>query len=157
MAKARNKAAHPTLPLGPPQSLAPAVPQIGDRVIPERSDSEWKISEVRYEGKYVNLELPGTNLTRRHVDVSTLEFIERVAPTTVESFRNPSAISKRIATIQRESLERLDEDIAVLKKYMKTEDAPTATIVALDTLSNELHASWQAAVERIDELIEGIP
>jgi hypothetical protein len=157
MAKARNKAAHPTLPLGPPQSLAPPVPQIGDRVIPERSDSEWKISEVRYEGKYVNLELPGTNLTRRHVDVSTLAFIERVAPTTVGSFRDPSAISKRIATIQRESLERLDDDIAVLKKYMKTEDAPTATIVALDILSNELHASWQAAVERIDELIEGIP
>ncbi|WP_433967996.1 hypothetical protein [Tunturiibacter gelidiferens] len=59
-----------------------------------------------------------------------------------------------VSTIQRESLERLDDDIAVLTKYLKTESASKEVMKALETLSNEQHASWQAAVDRIEELIE---
>lgn len=71
MAKARNKAEHLTLPLVPP--TPPAMPQIGDRVIPVGSDTEWKITSVRSEVKFVDLELPGTYLTRFRQDVSTLK------------------------------------------------------------------------------------
>jgi hypothetical protein len=154
MAKARKTSAHPTLPLGPPMVTPPDPPQVGDRVIPERSDSEWKITSVRSEGRYVNLELPGTSLTRFNVDVSTLKFTDRVAPKAPPPVRDHAAISERIAVIQRENLQRLDDDIAILAKYLKTEGAPKEATDALDTLSNEQHASWQATVERIKDLLQ---
>jgi hypothetical protein len=151
MAKARKKATHPTLPLSP--ATPPPMPQVGDRVIPEGSDSEWKITSVRSEGKYVDLELPGTYLTRFRQDVSTLKFVDRVAPKTPEPSRDASAIYERIATIRRENLQRLDDDIAILTKYLKTEGASKDVIDVLDHLSNEQHAGWQATVERIEELM----
>lgn len=154
MAKTRKKSTQPTLPLGPPVAAVPPPPQVGDRVIPERSDSEWKISKVRGSGNYVDLELPGTTLARLHVDVATLKFTDRVSPKTLEPARDISVIADRIATIQRENLQRLDDDIAILTNYLKTERAPKAAIDALETLNNEQHASWQAAVERIEELME---
>jgi hypothetical protein len=40
-------------------------------------------------------------------------------------------------------------------KYLKAEGVPKAAIDAVETLSNEVHASWQSAMERIEELIEG--
>ncbi|WP_433963847.1 hypothetical protein [Tunturiibacter gelidiferens] len=124
-------------------------------MIPERSDSEWKITSVRSEGRYVNLELPGTSLTRFNVDASTLQFTDRVAPKTPEPARRDlSAISERIATIQRENLQRLDDDVAILIKYLKTEGASKEVTHALETLSNEQHASWLAALERIEQLME---
>jgi hypothetical protein len=109
---------------------------------------------VSSSGKYVDLELPGTYLTRFRQDVSTLKFVDRVVPKTPEPSRDTSAISEHIATIQRENLQRLDDDIAILTKYLKTEGASKAVIQTLETLSNEQHASWQAAVERIEKLIE---
>jgi hypothetical protein len=155
MAKVRKQSTHPTLPLGPPlPPTPPPLPQVGDRVIPERSDSEWKISKVRGSGNYVDLELPGTTLARLHVDVATLKFTDRVSPKASQPAHNISAIADRIATIQSENLRRLDDDIAILTKYLKTEGAPKAALDALNTLSNEQHASWQAAVERIEELME---
>jgi|ERR1700733_2833526 len=152
MAKASKKATHPTLSLAPPSP--PPMLQVGNRVIPEGSDSEWKITSVRSEGKFVDLELPGTYLTRFRQDASTLKFTDRVAPKTPEPSCDTSAISERIAAVQRENLQRLDDDIAILVKYLKTEGAPSAAIDALETLSNEAHASWQATIERIEELIE---
>jgi hypothetical protein len=152
MAKARKKAEHPTLPLAAP--TPPPMPQVGDRVIPEGSDSEWKVTSVRSEGKYVDLGLPGTYLTRFRQDVSTLKFVDRVATKTPEPVNDTSAISERIATIQRENLQRLDDDIAILTKYLKTEGASKDVTAVLETLSNEQHASWQAAMERIEELMQ---
>jgi hypothetical protein len=151
MAKARKKAEHPTLPLADP--TPPPMPQVGDRVIPARSDSEWKVTGVWPEGRFVDLELPGTKLTRFRVDTGTLKFTDRIPPKTPEPTHDTSAIFDRIATIQRESLQRLDDDIAILRKYLTTEGTSKAAIDALETLNNELHASWQAAVERIEELM----
>jgi hypothetical protein len=132
------------------------VPQVGDRVIPERSDSVWKIISVRSESS-VDIELLGTYLTRFRQDVDTLKFVDEVATKTPEPSRDTSAISERIAAVQRENLQRLDADIAILKKYLKTEGAPSVAVDALETLSNEAHASWQAAGERIEELIDEEP
>jgi hypothetical protein len=150
MAKARKKTEHPTLPLAAPNP--PRKPQIGDRVIPERSDSVWKIMSVRSESS-VDLELPGTYLTRFRQDVSTLKFVDEPVVKAPEPSRDTSAILERIATIQQESLQRMDDDIAILTKYLKTEGASRGVMDVLDHLSNEQHASWQAAVERIEELM----
>jgi hypothetical protein len=52
---------------------------------------------------------------------------------------------ERVRLVQSENLQRLDDDIAILAKYLKTEGAPTTAIDALDTLSNEVHTKWQTA------------
>ena len=46
-----------------------------------------------------------------------------------------------IRTVQRENLQRLDDDIAILKKYLKTEDVPKALARILGTtgLSGQLN------------------
>jgi hypothetical protein len=129
------------------------MPQVGDRVIPERSESVWKIMRVRSESS-VDLELPGTYLTRFRQDVSTLKFVDEPVVKAPEPPRDTSDISERITTVQRENLQRLDDDIAILTKYLKTAGASNDVAKVLETLSNEQHASWQAAVERIEELME---
>jgi hypothetical protein len=48
----------------------------------------------------------------------------------------------------------LDGDIAVFTKYLRTENESKDVLQALETLSDEQHASWQAAVERIEQLME---
>jgi hypothetical protein len=129
------------------------MPQVGDRVIPARSDSEWKVTGVWPEGRFVDLELPGTKLTRFRVETDTLKFTDRIPPKAPEPVQNTSAIFERITTIQRENLQRLDDDIAILTKYLKTENASKEVMKALETLSNEQHACWQATVERIEDLM----
>jgi hypothetical protein len=88
------------------------------------------------------------------VAADTLKFTDRIPPKAPEPVNDISAITERIATIQRENLQRLDDDIAILTKYMKTEGASKNAIDVLDQLSNEVHASWQSAIERIEKLIE---
>jgi hypothetical protein len=151
MAKTRKKSDQPTLPLRPPPPPAkPIPPQVGDRVRMERSEFEWKIMSVRSE-KSVDLELPGTYPTRFKVDVDTLEFIQRVTPETPTRATNASTLSERVEILQRDHLQRLDDDIAVLTKFVKSENAPKGVLEVLETLSHEQHASWQSAVERIEE------
>jgi hypothetical protein len=93
MAKARERSAHPTLLPGPPQPTAPPpLPQIGGRVTIPRSEHEWKITGVRSEGRHVDLELPGTYLTRFRVDADTITFVDRVAPIAPKPARDTAAI-----------------------------------------------------------------
>jgi hypothetical protein len=150
MAKVRKQVAEPEPPL---------VPQIGDRVIPERSDSEFIITGVRSEGRFVDLELPGTNLTRFMVDVETLKFVDRAPRPSQKSLNlkvgpNADLLIERIETIQREDLQHLEEDIELLTKYLKNEGAPTAAIKAVESLRREHNKSWETVVNRIKELME---
>jgi hypothetical protein len=54
-----------------------------------------------------------------------------------------------IATVQGESLERLDSDIDILKTYLKTQHAPKGVIEALESLTVEQHKAWKLAVGKI--------
>jgi hypothetical protein len=87
--------------------------------------------------------------------------VERKAPVkTSNPFTNPepvfdaSEVIEHISNVQRENLERLDDDVAILTKYLKTQNTPKATISALEGLRIEQHESWKTAVERIEELLE---
>jgi hypothetical protein len=66
---------------------------------------------VRNEGKSVDLELPGTYLNRFRKDVSTLKFVDDVVTKTPEPSRYTDAMFELIGTIQRENLQRLDDDM----------------------------------------------
>ena len=151
MAKAGKPAAKPESPL---------IPQVGDKVIPERSDSTWVITHVSSDGKEVSLNLPGTNLERFRVSSDTLKFVDRKPPartsnpfTNAEPAFDATQALERIRIVQSENLQRLDDDIAILIKYLKSEGASKSVLETLESLSNEQHASWQATIERIDELM----
>jgi hypothetical protein len=130
------------------------MPQVGDRVIPEGSKNTFMVTSVRSGGSYVDISLPGTNLSRFNVEVGTLKFVDRVAGKPAAPARDAEAIVERVETIRRESLERFDGDVAVLTRYLKGEGAPKATLDAMEALRSEVHESWQAALERITDLLE---
>jgi hypothetical protein len=141
------------------KSEPPLMPQIGDKVIPERSDSTWLITHVSSDGKEVNLNLPGTNLDRFRVSSDSLKFVDRAPRNSKPAVEtqpklNSAEVLERIGAVQKENLQRLDDDIAILSKYLKIEGTPKTTIEILDTLSNEVHTKWQTAVEQIQELLE---
>jgi hypothetical protein len=64
-----------------------------------------------------------------------------------------SEVLERIDTVRRESLKRIDDDVDVLKRYLKTRHAPKAMIEALESLTVEQHVSWKKVVERIEKLL----
>jgi hypothetical protein len=148
MAKSRK-------PISEPEP--PPDPQVGDRVIPERSDITFMITGVRKDARYVDLAAVGFNLTRFHVDVETLTFVDRVARPTQKSLNlktNSSHLIERFNIIQRESIHHLDEDIELLIKYLKAEGAPTEAIKAVEAMRREQAKTWESLINRIKELME---
>jgi hypothetical protein len=139
----------------------PPMPQIGDKVTKPRSESVLEVTSVSRDGDEVNLQLPGTNLQWFRVRSDTLTFVERKAPaktsnpfTTAEPVFNAGEVMARIHTVERENLQRLKEDIAILTKYLMTQNVPKGAVDALEGLSRKQEESWETAVERIEELIE---
>ena len=63
-------------------------------------------------------------------------------------------ILERIGAVQEENLKRLDDDIDILKAYLKTQHVPQAAIEVLEGLTVEQHVSWEKAVKKIEVLLE---
>jgi hypothetical protein len=155
MAKPRKKpTAQPAAPEPPP------MPLIGDKVTMPRSKSVLEVNHVSRNGDEVDLLLPGTNLQWFRVRTDTRTFVDRKPPartsnpfTTPEPVFDTGEILERIAAVQKESLKRLDDDIDILKAYLKTQRAPKAPIEALERLTVEQHVSWKKAVDRIKKLL----
>ena len=140
----------------------PRMPLIGDKVTMPRSKSILEVNHVSRDGDEVDLLLPGTNLQWFRVRTDTLTFVDRKPPSrTSNLFATPEPafdadeILERIATVQEENLKRLDDDIDILKSYLKTQHAPKTAIEALEGLTVEQHVSWKKVVERIKKLLEG--
>jgi hypothetical protein len=146
------------------QAAAPEpspVPQVGDKVRPGRSELVYEISHVSKEGDDVNLYVPGTTLERFRVPVSDLTFVERKTParpsnpfTSPEPVFDGGELLERIETVHRESLKQSDDDIDILKAYLKTQRAPKEAIEALEDLTVDQHKNWKKAVDRIKKLLE---
>jgi len=152
MAKPRKEASTPE---------APIVPQVGDKVRPGRSEMIYEISHVSHDGAEVKLHVPGTNLERFRVRTDTLTFVERKPPartsnpfTNAEPTFDAAAVLERIRSVERENIQRLEGDIALLTKYLKTQDAPKSVIGIIEGLSSETASSWKNAIERVVELLE---
>jgi hypothetical protein len=149
-----------------PRKKAPApeprpLPQVGDKVKPGRSVLTYEISKVHHGGNEVDLHVPGTNMQRFRERIDNLTFVERKpSARTSNPFTNPepvldaSEVLDRIDIVRRESLQRLDDDIDILKAYLKMQSAPKAAIEALEGLTVEQHVIWRKAVERIEKLLE---
>jgi hypothetical protein len=149
--KPRKKAAAPE---------PPPIPRVGDKVKPYSSEMVYEISKVHYGGNEVDLHVPGTNLQRFRVPIENITFVERKPPArTSNPFTDPEPVldtgevMERIDIVRRESQKRIDDDVDILKSYLKSQHAPKA-IEALEGLTVEQHVSWKKAVDRIKKLLE---
>jgi hypothetical protein len=142
MAKSRKKAAAP--------EPAP-MPKAGDKVT-AGTDSIYDIAKVHHGGNEVDLEFPETNFMRLRA-CRQITYVERRTParssnpfTSPEPTFDAGEVLERIATVKQENLKRLDDDIDILKAYLKTQHAPMPAIEALEGLTVEQHVSWKKAV-----------
>jgi hypothetical protein len=151
MAKFSKKAAMPD---------TPGLPQVGDKVKPGRSELVYEIDHVSQDGSEVNLYVPGANLQRFRVRTDTLSFVERKRPaSTSNPFTNPEPVFdggellERIETVQRDSLKHSDDDVDILKAYLKTQRAPKEAIEALEGLTVDQHKAWKIAIGKIKKAL----
>jgi hypothetical protein len=84
---------------------------------------DLRISNVHYGGNEVDLQVPGTNMQCFRERVDNLTFVERKPPArTSNPFTDPEPsfdageVLERIRTIERENIQRLADDIAILTK-----------------------------------------
>jgi hypothetical protein len=147
-------------PKKPAMPEPPAMPRVGDKVTIPIAKSVLEVTHVSHDGDEVNLQLPGTKLEWFRVKADTLTYVDRKPPArTSNPFTDPEPvidvdeIMERIATVKEENLTRLDDDIDILKAYLKTQHAPKAAIEALEGLNVEQHVNWKKAVDRIKKLL----
>ena len=134
-----------------------APPQVGDKVIPQGSELVFEIIKIHSDGE-LTLNAPGTVLHRFRVDPATVKFVDQPrSPVRVSKRAEPeidsAEVLKRVSAIQRESVDRFDEDIVLLTKDLKRQGVPKAALNALEALSSEVHESWKTAIEKIEELL----
>jgi hypothetical protein len=132
------------------------IPNVGERVLKD-GKNEYIVSKVSPDGNQVDLTVPGTNLKIYRVLTSTLNFPDRPTarkPAKAKPKLDAADLMERIGNVQRDSLQRLDDDIDILMKYLKTKGAPKAVLDALEDLSSEQHKSWKTAIERIAGQLE---
>jgi uncharacterized protein YqeY len=60
---------------------------------------------------------------------------------------------ERIETVQRDSLKQSDDDIDILKAYLKTQRATKGAIEALEDLTVEQYVSWKKAIGKVKKLL----
>jgi hypothetical protein len=137
------------------------MPQIGDKVTTPLTKSVLEVNYVSRDGSEVTLQLPGTNLQWFRVRTDTLTFVDRKPPartsnpfTTPEPVFNADEIVERIATVREENLKRFDDEMDILKAYLKAQHAPKAAIEALESLTVEQHVIWKKAIKKIGEVLE---
>jgi hypothetical protein len=141
-------------------SELPLMPQVGDKVYPPNSQMVYEISHVHVGGDEVDLHVPGTNLQRFRVRTDRLTFVERKPPVrTSNPFTSPEPVFdggqllERIETVQRDGLRQSDDDIDILKAYLKTQRAPKEAIEALEGLTIDQHKAWKIAVGKIKKVL----
>jgi hypothetical protein len=156
MAKPRKRPA-----AQPAEPEPPIIPRMGDKVTIPRSTSVLEVDQVSRDGSEVTLRLPGTNLQWFRIKADTLTYVDRKPPartsnpfTTPEPTFDADEMMERITTVQKENLRRLDDDLDILKAYLKSQHAPKAAVEALERLTVEQHVSWKKAVDQIRKLLE---
>jgi hypothetical protein len=138
----------------------PSLPQVGDKVLPPRSEMVYEIMRVHFGRDEVDLHVPGTNLERYRVRTDALRYVERMPPvqtsnpfTKAEPVFDTGDVLDRIAIVQQESLKQFDGDMDLLKAYLKTQKVPKAAITVLESLTVEHHVGWKKAMEKIEKLL----
>jgi hypothetical protein len=135
-----------------PQEEQP--PLVGDKVTFSQSDTVYTISRVSPSGTQVDLRLEGTNIERFRVSVKDLDFVDRRTPRQpppkpAKPAIDVEAVSERLTAAHHGSMEQLSGDIAILKKYLRSQGVRASVIDELDDLCETTEKRWAAAVEEI--------
>lgn len=135
-------------------------PSVGDRVTYSQSDTVYTISRVSPSGTQVDLRLEGTNIERFRVPVADLDFVDRRTPR--QSPPKPAkpaidieAIRERLTTAHHSSMEQLSGDVAVLKKYLRSQGVSASAIEDLDELCEATEKRWAEVVEEMIDSLRG--
>jgi hypothetical protein len=135
------------------QHEEPPPPSVGDKVTFPHSDTVYTISRVNPSGTQVDLRLEGTNIERFRVAVSDLNFAERPTPRQPPKPAKPTidveAVREHLTAAQHSSMDQLSGDIAILKKYLKSQGVRASAIEELDDLREATEKRWAAVVEDI--------
>jgi hypothetical protein len=91
---------------------------------------------------------------------SDITFVERKPPartsnpfTSPESVFDGGELLERIETVHHDSLKQSDDDIDILKAYLKTQRAPKEAIEALEDLTVDQHKAWKMAIGKIKKAL----
>ncbi len=85
---------------------------------------------------WLDLAVPDMNLQRFHVDVDTLTYVDRV-PTRLAKEQvlfDVDEVIAKVERVQRANLQRLEDDIEVVTKLLKSEGASTSATTGLESL-----------------------
>jgi hypothetical protein len=120
----------------------------------------YEILKVHQGGEEVDLHVPGTNLTRFRMPLDRITFVERKPPArTSNPFTEPEPVFdteevlERVESVQHDRLKESDDDIDILKAYLKTQRAPDAAIEALEDLIVDQHKAWKTALGKIKKVL----
>ena len=134
------------------------IPQTGERVLRPGSDTEYEITYVAPGNSYVNIGVPRTNFEWRNIDPATLTYLD--APRDSKPAKPPKQvfdveeIREHVATVQHKTMDELSDELAILKKYLKSKRAPPEAAEDLDAFYKEQEEAWKAIVAKIAELLE---
>jgi hypothetical protein len=135
----------------------PPTPQSGDRVRLGTSDTVYVVTRASANGKDVDLSLPGTNIERFRVPTEDLKFVD-LAPRAPAKPAKPSInveeVREHLVTVQQSSMDQLNGDIAILKKYLRYKGVSTEALAELDSLCKATEYGWEAAILAISKLLE---
>ena len=147
MAKSRKITPEPT--------NQPRIPYLGEKVTVGTGSSVWTVNKVSSDGSEVSLHIEGTNLERFRVPAADLNFVDAPRPSAPPKPVKPAIpveeIRERLANAQHASMDQLSGDIAILKKYLKSEGIDAAD--ELDGLCKATEQGWEDAVEAISKLL----
>ena len=141
-----------------PKSEAQQPPSIGDKVTIGNSESVYTIITISPNGSTVGLQLEDTNLERFRVPVEDLKFVDRRAqpprpPAPIKRRLPVEEIREHLATTRTSALDHLTGEISILKKYLKSKDAPEQALGQLDDLIESEEKRWQITIAAIESLL----
>lgn len=130
-------------------------PEVGDMVRIGDKDTEYRVIYLSPNGREVNLEFPGTNLTRNRVQVSDLTFAGRVPRRPQEPPKqkiDAAAVHDDIEQARQSILDHIQGEVARLKKTLRNRGISVSE--PLDEFVEAAETSWGLVVETIDEKLD---
>lgn len=129
---------------------------VGERVTVGTLKTIWTILSVSHSGKEVNLHVPGTNLERYRVAVADLNYTDSPRPQKPKEPEKPKidteAVREHLTAAHHAIIDHLNGEIAILKKWLRSKGFSADEV--LDHASESIEASWNEAVEVIEEKLE---
>jgi hypothetical protein len=134
-------------------------PQVGDRVS-LGTETIYTVTRVSQNGSDVDLQTPGTNLYRYRVPVGGLKPVDPVREP-ISQVSKPAkksvdleAVREHLTNAQHSSIDQFSGDIAILKKYLKSEGIDQDALEELDRLCEDMEKRGNIAVEALNEMLE---